>query len=50
MSTTSPAGIHAIDIASPELDSIRQIVEYYAEGLRYGSVGWPAPGRLRRNY
>lgn len=38
MSTASPAGLHAVDVASPELDGIRQVVEYYAEGLRNGSV------------
>lgn len=38
MSATSPASVQAIDVASPELEPIRQIVEYYAEGLRHGSV------------
>lgn len=38
MSTVSPARLEGVDVASPELASIRQIVEYYAEGLRHGSV------------
>lgn len=38
MSIVSPASVQAIDVASPELDSIRQVVEYYADGLRHGSV------------
>lgn len=38
MSTSAPVSVPAIDVASPELESIRQIVAYYAEGLRHGSV------------
>lgn len=38
MSIASPAGVQTMDVPSPELDSIRLVVEYYAEGLRHGSV------------
>ena len=38
MSTISAAGIHSVDINSPELGAIAEVVGYYAEGLRLGSV------------
>jgi hypothetical protein len=37
MSTVSPTGIQNVDFASPDLESIREVVEHYAEGLRHGS-------------
>lgn len=38
MSTVSPTSVPSVDISSPELEAIAQVVGYYADGLRHGSV------------
>lgn len=38
MSTPSVARVEAVEVAPAELASIRQIVDYYVDGLRHGSV------------